>query len=187
MGITAAPRRVRDTMALCLTIADLDKLKPCPDSGRRVRAALRKSIADKAHCYSAADARAAGCSFDDIAWAVTAMGRTDPAIERRIRLFLNDCAIRALPIFEARFPNDDRPRRAIMATAHVLAEYPAGFDQLDDDIGAYAATEGVLFIPAGRVHFRLAITTSTAGSRNCCSIWGRIRSSCCRSASMTAI
>lgn len=40
---------------------------------------------------------------------------------------------------------------AIMATAHVLAEYPEGFDTLHDDIGAYAESEGVLFIPAGRV------------------------------------
>jgi hypothetical protein len=40
---------------------------------------------------------------------------------------------------------------AIMATAHVLAEYPEGFDALHDDVAAYAAAEDVLLVPAGRV------------------------------------
>jgi hypothetical protein len=46
---------------------------------------------------------------------------------------------------------DAGSRFAIMATAHILAEYPAGFDQLHDDVAAYAQSNDVLFIPAGRV------------------------------------
>ncbi len=40
---------------------------------------------------------------------------------------------------------------AIMATAHVLGVYPSGFDNLHNAIKQYANSQGVRFIPAGRV------------------------------------
>ena len=40
---------------------------------------------------------------------------------RTLRLFAADCAERVLPLFEARYPDDDRPRRAI-ETARRYAE-----------------------------------------------------------------
>jgi hypothetical protein len=38
---------------------------------------------------------------------------------------------------------------AIMATANIASQYPAGFDGLDDNIRAYAAERSVTFVPAG--------------------------------------
>ena len=102
--------------APCLTIDALNRLKPCPESGKRVIAALRALDADVDRCFTAADARAAGCTFGDIAWAASVVGRKDKDIERRIRLFLADCAVRVLPIYETRYPGDTRPRDAITAT-----------------------------------------------------------------------
>lgn len=69
--------------APCITITQLNALSPCSNSGRRVRAALRKIDPDKARCFTAADARAAGCTFDEIAWVVSAVGLKDRDVERR--------------------------------------------------------------------------------------------------------
>jgi hypothetical protein len=100
---------------LCLTIDGLNKLRPCTDDGRRVRAALRKLNADKAHRFTAAEAREAGCTFDDIVWAAAKVAENDKAAERRLRHWTADCAARVLHIFEDAYPGDKRPRQAIEA------------------------------------------------------------------------
>ena len=41
--------------------------------------------------------------------------KTDPDAQRRLRLFAADCAARVLPIYEREYPNDNRPRGAIIA------------------------------------------------------------------------
>jgi hypothetical protein len=105
-------------MALCLTIAELDKLRPCRLEGPRVRALLRKLNNDAAHCFTAAEAQAAGCTLDDLVWAASAVARTDPEVERRLRHWIADCAARVLHIYERHYPNDSRPRDAIKAARH---------------------------------------------------------------------
>lgn len=105
----------------CLTIAALNRLKPCPNGARRVRAALRKLNPDKHHCFDAAEARAAGCAYDDIVWVASAVAMRDEAVARRLVGYVNDCAIKTLPIFEECWPDDDRPRKAILATTGWLA------------------------------------------------------------------
>ena len=40
---------------------------------------------------------------------------------------------------------------AVMATAHVLAAYPSGFNSLHNAVKNYADSQGVLYIPAGQV------------------------------------
>ncbi len=102
--------------ASCLTIAEFNKLQPCPDSGRRVRALLRKVNSDEAHCFSAAEARDAGCIFADIVWVATSIARNDKAIERKLRLWMSDCAARVLHIYERDHPTDERVRNAIKAS-----------------------------------------------------------------------
>ncbi len=57
----------------------------------------------------------AGAGFDSLLLVAVALSRTDKDVERRLRLFLADCAARDLHIFEKARPGDDRPRKAIIA------------------------------------------------------------------------
>jgi hypothetical protein len=107
--------------APCITIAQLNKLSPCAESGRRVRAALRKFNADKGHCFTAAEAREAGCTFEDVVWAASAASLNDKGLERRLRHWMADCAARVLHIYERERPEDMRVRAAIQA-AHDFAD-----------------------------------------------------------------
>lgn len=80
--------------------------------------------------YTARMAREAGCSLTHLLWALDRMARHDHSIAKRRALFAADCAERVLPIFEARFPNDTRPRKAIQAAR----DWAAGL--IDDVAGA---------------------------------------------------
>lgn len=64
-------------MAHCLTIKELNKLRPCAVAGRRVRAALCKLDASPDRCFDASAARQAGCTFDDIIWAPSSVAEAD--------------------------------------------------------------------------------------------------------------
>ena len=109
------------TPRFCITISELNKLKPCSETGRRVRKALRALDPDKAKCFSAADARAVGCTYDDIIWVASAIAMTDDDVARRLTGFLNDNAKRVLHIFEEDAPDDMRVRQCIQATDDWLA------------------------------------------------------------------
>ena len=93
-----------------LTIASLAKLRPCADRMQAMRAALpaRKRI-------NAAEAVAAGATLSDLVWVASVVARTDADVERRVRLWLADCATRVLHIFEKERPADMRVREAIVA------------------------------------------------------------------------
>ena len=91
-----------------LTLAEVGKLGPC---WGRYAYALKHLPADAA--ITAAQARAAGCTFADLVWVATAQAREDPAVERRLRLWLADCAAHVLPIFYKAAPADPRPAQAI--------------------------------------------------------------------------
>lgn len=118
---------------ICLTIKELNKLKPCPEDGRRARALLRKLNSDPEHCFTAVEAREAGCTFDDIMWAAGVLARTDKTVERKLQMFAADCAAHVLHIFECEYPNDARPRNAIKARR----DYANG--QISDVIASFAA------------------------------------------------
>ena len=93
-----------------LTLAEVGALNPCAG---RYAYALKHLPADAP--ITAAQARAAGCTFDDLVWVAAAQARKDPAVERRLRLWLADCAARVLPIFYKVAPSDLRPAQAIEA------------------------------------------------------------------------
>jgi hypothetical protein len=63
------------------------------------------------------------------------VSRVDAWNERTQRLFAAACAEHVLPIFEKRYPDDDRPRRAI-ETARLFADGRATAEELEN---AYAA------------------------------------------------
>ncbi len=109
------------TDTLSITIARLNQFEPCEDSGDRVIAALRQFNPDEDYAYSAADAREAGCTYENIIWIASAVAMDDEVVVRRLTGFLNDNAKRVLHIFEEAAPDDPRVRKCIEATDAFLA------------------------------------------------------------------
>ncbi len=97
-----------------LTYDQLKALSPCPEAFRR----FTKLMGSARWETTAAYARRAGATFDDVRWAASAIARSNPDVERRVRLWLADCAAHVLKIYERGYPNDDRPRNAIIAARH---------------------------------------------------------------------
>ncbi len=112
--------------APAFTIAVIAKLGPCAGSFAKARKVLPKR-----RRITAAQARDAGVSFDDIVWVASAVARTDKDVERRLRLWLADCAARVLHIYE-KTETGDAPRLAIIATR----QYARG--EIDDAARAAA-------------------------------------------------
>ncbi len=95
--------------APAFTLAAIARLDPCASAFAAARQALPKR-----RRITAAQAREAGVSFDDIVWVISAVARTDKDVERRLRLWLSDCAARVLHIYE-KTETSDTPRKAIIA------------------------------------------------------------------------
>jgi len=102
-------------MTPALSYTELKALDPCTDSLRRV-AKLMGGAKWNGKRVNAADARKAGATFDDIVWAASAIARTNTDVDRRLRLWLADCAARVLHIYEREYPADDRVRNTIVAS-----------------------------------------------------------------------
>ena len=102
-------------MTISLTYSELKSLAPC--QGRLREAAKLMGGARKwgKKRITAKEAVEAGVGFDDLLWVASAVALNDKGVERRLRLFVADCAARALPIFEKQYPSDARPREAIIA------------------------------------------------------------------------
>jgi hypothetical protein len=100
---------------LGLSYDTLVTLKPCSD--RRVAVANLLGGAEKWHgnLVTARQAKNAGVTFHDMMWAASAVARTTPDVERRLRLWMADCAAHVLHIFERERPSDMRVRECIIA------------------------------------------------------------------------
>jgi len=98
-----------------LTYDELKALSPCRESFTRVSKLLGGEKGWNGNKVDAAKAREAGCTFDDIIWAASALSRKDADIERRIRLWMADCAARVLHIYE-KTEASTAPRNAIIAS-----------------------------------------------------------------------
>ena len=70
--------------------------------------------------------------FDDALWALRAVPTVQIAERDRIaRLFACDCVQRVLPLFEQKFPDDRRPRQAVVVARRFVAG-KATVDELTD-------------------------------------------------------
>ena len=98
-----------------LTYDECKALQPCADALKRVAKLMGGAKEWDGKKISAQAARKAGCTYDDILWAASALARSDKDMERRLRLWMADCAARVLDHYEAKYPADDRPRDAIVA------------------------------------------------------------------------
>ena len=98
-------------MAIGITYKQLEALLPCSSSLSNATKLLggkwTKSI-------TASEAKDAGISFNDLVWVASALASNDKEVERRLRLWMTDCAARVLSIYEDQFPNDKRVRNAII-------------------------------------------------------------------------
>lgn len=97
-----------------LTYDQLLKLRPCKD---RLAVAERKIGGPRewnGKKVAASQARDLGMSFDDLVWAASALARSDKDVQRRLRLWMADCAARVLHIYE-KSERSDAPRNAVTA------------------------------------------------------------------------
>jgi hypothetical protein len=120
----------------------LNKIKahsPCEDGWAKLLLFLNKTQADDEPLSIATIIESNG--IKDAVWALRAVGGKD----KEIRLFSADCAESVLHIYEKRYPNDDRPRKAIQA-ARDYANGVIGKDELD----AAGAAAGYAAWDAGR-------------------------------------
>jgi hypothetical protein len=124
-----------------ITYPDLKALRPCDDSLRRVARLLGGAKAWNGNPVTAQQARAAGCTFEDIVWAASSVACRTPDVERRLLLWLADCAARVLHIYERDVPGDPRVRAAIIA-ARCFARGEIGAAAVDAAVDAARAAVG---------------------------------------------
>ena len=98
-----------------LTYKELKALKPCPEQAKAVTKLLGGAKTWNGKKISAREAVKAGVSYSDLVWAASTQARNDKDVERRLRLWLADCAAHVLHIYEKDYPDDRRPRDAIVA------------------------------------------------------------------------
>jgi len=104
----------------------LNKIKahaPCADGWAKLLLFLNKTKADNEPLSIATIIQSNG--IKDAVWALRAVEGKD----KEIRLFAADCAESDLHIYENKYPNDDRPRKAIQA-ARDYANGVIGKDEL---------------------------------------------------------
>ena len=92
-----------------LTHEQLKNLKPCSS---QYEAAIKALGSD--FTADAFEARAKGVSMSDVIWAASAMAKSDKAIDRKLRMWMADCAARVLHIYE-KTESSTAPRNAIIA------------------------------------------------------------------------
>ena len=107
-------------MTPTITLRQLRARGPCSSAEYgRVKRLLTKLSKLKGGCdakFTAQDVVNSGLRLDDLIW-ITSIGSVKKAeVDRRLRMWKADCAALVLPAFECEYPDDDRPRKAIIAT-----------------------------------------------------------------------
>ena len=102
-------------MAIGLTYDQMIALNPCHIRRDAVIEVLGGAKAWNGRVVTAKEAVEAGISLDDLAWVAARVACTDTDVERRVRLWMADCAARHLHSYEKQAPGDCRVRDAIIA------------------------------------------------------------------------
>ena len=123
-------------MAIFTTLNNIREHAPCASGWSKLLKSLDKTHADDVPL--ALEQILDSNGLDDTLWALRAVKGHD----KELRLFACQCARLVLPIFEKKYPEDDRPRKAIEA-AEAFALGQIGKDELqkaaDAAYAAYAA------------------------------------------------
>ncbi len=98
-----------------ITLSALYKLNPCPSGYAEVSKKLRALKSGRSAYYSAVEAKQAGISLDDMVWVSETVASKDKGVNRRVLLWIADCAARVLHIYEKTGASTS-PREAIKAT-----------------------------------------------------------------------
>ena len=101
-------------MAPGLTYNALKKINPCKDRVKEVTALLGGARKWGTNPVTAEQARAAGVTLEDVFWAASALAREDKDVNRRMLLWIADCAAHVLHIYE-KSGASTAPRDAIAA------------------------------------------------------------------------
>ena len=96
-------------MHIFTTLNEIREHSPCPTGWSKLLKSLDKTHADDEPL--ALEHILDSNGLDDALWALRAVKGHD----KELRLFACQCARRVLPIFEEKYPEDDRPRKAIKA------------------------------------------------------------------------
>ena len=91
------------------TLNKIKKHSPCKDGWEKLLNHLGKTEADDEPLELITILESNG--INDTIWAMRAVEEKN----KEIRLFAADCAELVLPIYENKYPDDDRPRKAIQA------------------------------------------------------------------------
>ena len=99
---------------IALTYDEVKALDPSSDSFSRVSRLLGGKTGWNGNRIDAASARETGCTFNDLVWVGFAIARKNADAERRLRLWMADCAAHVLNFYE-KTEKSDAPRKAIIA------------------------------------------------------------------------
>ena len=102
-------------MTVALTYDEVKALNPTCGRFTRIVKKLGGKDAWNGNRIDAATARAAGASLDDLIWVTSALVEADKNVERRLRLWVVDCAAHVLHIYE-KTEASTAPRKAIIAS-----------------------------------------------------------------------
>ena len=121
-------------MAIFTTLNEIREYSPCSAGWSKLLKSLGETHADDEPLALGHILDSNG--LDDALWALRAVKGHD----KELRPFACRCARLVLPIFEEKYPEDDRPRKAIEA-AEAFALGRIGKDELEKaaDAAAYAA------------------------------------------------
>lgn len=136
------------------TLNQIRKHNPCEDSWKKLLSSLNKTEADDEPLPLRYILDTLG--VEDAIWALQSIEGAD----REIRLFACDCADRVLPMCEAKYPDDTRPRNAI----EVARRYANGEATEQELAAAYDAAGAAARLAAGaaRAAARAAVADAWA-------------------------
>jgi hypothetical protein len=133
------------------TLELIRKQKPCEESWSELLKSLNKTKADSEPLELTYILETLG--IEDAIWSLRSLEGKD----KEIRLFAADCAESVLHIFEKEHPNDDRPRKAILAAR----DYANGFIT-SQELKAAGAAAGAAAGDAARATARDAAFAAAA-------------------------
>lgn len=120
------------TLTFTTTLNEIKRHNPCQDGWEKGLAALGKTEADNDPLHLRNILKASGVA--NCIWTFRCF---PPEYDRTWRLMAADFAEQALHIYEKRYPNDDRPRKAIQAAR----DYANGLISKEDAIAAARAAD----------------------------------------------
>jgi len=137
------------------TLKKIWQHNPCEGSWKKLLQSLGKTEADDTEVSVRYILDLLG--IDDAIWVLRAVDGHD----REVRLFACDCAESVLHLYEDKYPDDNRPRKAI-EVSRKYAECNATIEELSE--AGYAASSGAWSVAAWAARWAAAADASAAAA-----------------------